>query len=81
MSKHSRETVLCDICAKPQAESYRVRTPDGLYALDLCDEHAEPLERLVRSGVFTPAPPPQRKLVRMYHRVVRIDPALLPPED
>ncbi len=81
MSKSSLERVLCDVCAEPGAETYSVVTPDGTYALDLCDEHGEPLERLAKKGVFTPAPPSQRTLVRRRHRVVAIDPALLPPEE
>lgn len=81
MSRRRLEQVACDVCGADNAMPFSVSTPDGSYTLDLCDEHAEPLERLAQKGVFTPAPPSGRKFVRLRHRVKAIDPALLPPEE
>ena len=52
--------VACDVCKNPKRKTHRYRMGDGegLFAFELCREHAAPLRAILATGgePLTPAP-------------------------
>ena len=59
--------VVCAVCQNPrrQAKPYRVGNEVDLTKVDLCREHAIPLEALIELGVRVSQSPPRARLWTM----------------
>ena len=55
--------VVCSVCQNPrrQAKTYRVGNELDLTKVDLCREHAAPLEALIELGVRVSQSPPRAR--------------------